>query len=140
MWYSESIIINTDEHHQNVLKRFRHKKLGHSFGRKVSGHNNKVVLLSNSSSLCACELSLDSWHWNQVYISFWINLVKNSKTSRGHVKYLYALKGFIGFWINIISWRHETDLIHISKFWLQYVWNKHWNVLILLWIPSNSNC
>ena len=51
MWYSESIIINTDEHHQNVLKRFRHKKLGHSFGRKVSGHNNKVVLLSNSSSL-----------------------------------------------------------------------------------------
>ena len=106
MWYSESIIINTDEHHQNVLKRFRHKKLGHSFGRKVSGHNNKVVSLS--SPLCACELSLDSWHWNQVYISFWINFVKNRNKS-GSCE-IYMLWKFIRFWINILSWRHETDL------------------------------
>ena len=42
MWYSESIIIYTGDHHQNVLKRFRHKKLGHF---KVANTYKKVLLI-----------------------------------------------------------------------------------------------
>ena len=42
MWYSESIIIYTGDHHQNVLKRFRHKKLGHF---KVANAYKKVLFI-----------------------------------------------------------------------------------------------
>ncbi len=37
MWYSESILVNVATHHQNVLKKFRHKKLGHFRVAKFSG-------------------------------------------------------------------------------------------------------
>ena len=126
MWYSESIIINTDEHHQNVLKRFRHKKLGHSFGRKVSGHNNKVVLLSSFIS--------SLWMW----IISWQLTLKSSlhklldkfgeklENKSGSCEIFICFERLYRF---LDQYHIETDLIYRSKFWLQYTWNKRWNVL-----------
>ena len=44
MSYSETIVINIEEHHKNVLKRFRFKKLGHFKAARFDNGTEKVQI------------------------------------------------------------------------------------------------